>query len=226
MTAGTSSYECPFQTPASTSLRDLRDSETTRNLFGEPVSSQHHFAHLRLLEEHPEIGGKPSSAQGRLAHLYATWVDARQELISLSHHVHNVTRYLLSLSRILPGIRRSRRGIMLPVIVEDAYNHPLVPQNYPRLRSRAEPRSPSKTERAQYGLCLLGSPEYYRLRVIRLAGTIRWFDGNPHYDPPFDLIVYAFEACSDSCRRSPSYGCQHSLHVVHVPGWEGTLRMR
>ena len=72
---GTSSYECPFQTPASTSLRYLRDSGAIQKLVaglsladlislihttrrntkttGEPVSVQHHFIHLRHLGRRP-----------------------------------------------------------------------------------------------------------------------------------------------------------------------------
>jgi hypothetical protein len=37
--------------------------------------------------------------------------------------------------------------------------------------------------------------------AIRLAGTIRWFDGDSDHDPPFDLIVFTFEACFDSNRQ-------------------------
>jgi hypothetical protein len=33
---------------------------------------------------------------------------------------------------------------------------------------------------------------------IRLAGLIRWFDGDSTYNPPFDLIVSAFEECFDA----------------------------
>ena len=37
--------------------------------------------------------------------------------------------------------------------------------------------------------------------AIRLAGTIRWFDGDPDLDPPFDLFVSTLEACFDSTKR-------------------------
>jgi len=36
---------------------------------------------------------------------------------------------------------------------------------------------------------------------VRLAGTIRWFDGNSNHDPPYDSIVSTFEACFDSTKR-------------------------
>jgi len=34
--------------------------------------------------------------------------------------------------------------------------------------------------------------------AIRLAGTIRWFEGGTNVEPPYDLIVSTFEACFDS----------------------------
>ena len=37
--------------------------------------------------------------------------------------------------------------------------------------------------------------------AIRLAGSIRWFDGDPDHNPPLDLIVSTFEACFDSTKQ-------------------------
>ena len=37
--------------------------------------------------------------------------------------------------------------------------------------------------------------------AIRLAGSIRWFDGDPDHDPPFDLIISTFEACFNSTKQ-------------------------
>lgn len=37
--------------------------------------------------------------------------------------------------------------------------------------------------------------------AIRLASTIRWFDGDVDVDPPFDVIVSAFEACFDPAQK-------------------------
>jgi len=37
--------------------------------------------------------------------------------------------------------------------------------------------------------------------AIRLAGAIRWFDGDSDHNPPFDLIVSTFEACFDLTKR-------------------------
>ena len=58
---GTSSYECPFQTPASISLRYIGDSGITQNFFylARPC--------------HPETAGNPVPTQCRLARL--CWLD-------------------------------------------------------------------------------------------------------------------------------------------------------
>ena len=37
--------------------------------------------------------------------------------------------------------------------------------------------------------------------AIRLAGTIRWFDGDWKHNPPLDVIVSTFEACFDLAKR-------------------------
>ena len=36
---------------------------------------------------------------------------------------------------------------------------------------------------------------------VRLAGIIRWFDGDSNHDPPYDLIVSTFEAYFDSTKQ-------------------------
>ena len=37
--------------------------------------------------------------------------------------------------------------------------------------------------------------------AIRLAGTIRWFNGDPDHDPPYDSIISTFESCFDSTKK-------------------------
>jgi len=66
--AGTSSYECPFQTPASMALRNLRNSGTTRKL----------LASL--------------SPPNVISVIYATWRKTRQGFISTSRRIRDNTR--------------------------------------------------------------------------------------------------------------------------------------
>ena len=145
--AGTSSYECPFQTPASIGLRYLRDSETTRKL----------AASLSPPKVISLVG--------------AAWRSTRRRIVSASRHAYEIARYPfsseISLSRIRSGIRGTatkvghqidilllridrafgdtklglvqgfrgfRRAVLLPITTEDVHHQPLVPQNSPGLR--------------------------------------------------------------------------------------------
>ena len=103
--AGTSSYECPFQTPASTALREIRDSERTRKL-------------LSSLSPPNVINATRRNARRLLASLYlpntvsivyAIWMDVRQALVSAFHPSHNFMRPPssrgISLRGFLSGVR-------------------------------------------------------------------------------------------------------------------------
>ena len=217
--AGTSSYECPFQTPASKVLRYLRDSGTTRRLLARMA---------------------PSNA---ISLIYATWVNAQQRFISVSHHMRDTTRHLpswdISPSRIMPGIqsmatmvghqmiilllridrasrdakqtlvqriRSCRRARILPTTVGevDQQSGPL--RNCPRLLVRVRNVETLRKQNADNMRCVcwvlwnITDPEAID-SAIRLAGTIRWFDGDSNHDPPFDFIVSTFEACFDSTKQ-------------------------
>ena len=217
--AGTSSYECPFQTPASMALRHLRDSRTTQKL-------------LASLSP-PKV----------ISAIHATWTNTQQALVLASHHAYDLTRHPLtrqfSLSRIISGvhnmatevghqtiilllridralgntkqrlaqgIRRFRRAGLLPITVEDAHCQPLVPPNDPGLRVRVWNLEALRKQNMDNARCVcwtlrnITDPEAID-SAIRLAGTIQWFDGDFDIDPPFDLIVSVFEACFDSTRQ-------------------------
>ena len=217
--AGTSSYQCPFQTPASMALRHLRDSGTTRKLL---------------------VGLSPL---GIISLIYATWRISWHGLVSAYHRIHNIIRHPFSLeilpSRIMPvirdetrkighqtitfllqidrafrnakqrlvrGIRRFRRRGLLPSTTEDASQQSLIPQDIPRLRVcvwNVETLRKQNTDNARcvsWVLWNITDPEAID-SAIRLAGTIRWFDGDSDGDPPFDLIVSTFEACFDSAKQ-------------------------
>ena len=217
--AGTSSYQCPFQTPASIALRNLRDSGTTRKL----------LAGLSPL--------------GIISLIYVTWRISQQSLGFACHHIHGVTRHLFSLeispSRIVSGIRdeikkirhqtillllqidrafrNAKRGVvrgirkfgrrgLLPSTTEDASQQSLAPQNTSRLRVRVWNVEALRKQNTDHARCVswvlwnITDPEAID-SAIRLAGTIRWFDGDSDSDPPFDLIVSTFEACFDSAKQ-------------------------
>jgi len=217
--AGTSSYQCPFQTPASIALRRLRDSGTTRKL----------LASLSPL--------------GIISLIYVAFGISRQGLVFAYHHIHDVIRHLPSLemspSRIVSGIhdeirkigqqavvfllqidrafRNAKRGVvrgirrlgrrgLLPTTTEDASQQSLTSQNISRLRVRVWNVEALRKQNTDHARCVswvlwnITDPEAID-SAIRLAGTIRWFDGDSDSDPPFDLIVSTFEACFDSAKQ-------------------------
>ena len=107
--AGTWSYECPFQTPASTTLRHLRGSRTTQKvlaglsplkvislIYATRRNTQKLFASLLL----------PNAA----SLIYAAWVDTYQGFVSAVHHVHDIAWCPLSWEISLPRIASSIRS--------------------------------------------------------------------------------------------------------------------
>ena len=216
MVAGTSSHECPFQTPVSKTLRHLRVSKTTRK----------RFANL-----------PPTKA---VSFIYTAWGDTQQWLISLSRRVYNTLRHPsswgISPSRVISGvhsaatmvghettilllridrglgnakqrlvqaIRRFGRVGLLPMAVGDVHHQPLASRTGPGLLVRARNMETLRKLNADDTLCVswvlrnITDPEAID-SVIRLASTIRWFDGDSYLEPPFELIVSIFEACFDS----------------------------
>jgi hypothetical protein len=148
LAAGTSSYECPFQTPASVLLRRLGGGE------GLQIGRAFGFAKQRLAQ----------------------------------------------------GFRRSRRANLLPATVEDAQGQPPMTQNGPGLLVRVRNLEVLQKQNTRNARCVSGvlrnltDPKVIN-SAIRLAGTIRWFHGDPDHDPPFDSIVSAFEACFDATKQ-------------------------
>ena len=108
--------------------------------------------------------------------------------------------------KLVQGFRRCKRTLRLQITHKDADNwpHALQPQygllvpvrNIASLQKR-------NTDNARcvcWIICNITDPEAID-SAIRLAGTIRWFDGNVDVDPPFDLIVSTFEACFDPAKK-------------------------
>jgi len=240
--AGTSSYECPFQTPASIGLRHLRDSGTTRKLLARLTPSNVISLVYATRRSTRRLVARLSLPNVILL-TYATWMDARQGVVSASHFVCDTMRHPLSweisLSRIASRIhsistkvghqtiilllridrafgnakqrmaqeiRRFRRTVLLPLATEDANHQPRVHLEGPGLRVRVWNLEALRRQNGDNARCAcwvlrsITDPEAIDSDV-RLAGTIRWFDGNSNHDPPYDSIVSTFEACFDSTKQ-------------------------
>jgi len=105
--AGTSSYECPFQTPASIGLRCLRDSGMAQKLLA-GLSPPSVISLVYATRRNTRRLLVRLSLPNVVSLMYTTWMDARQGLVSASHFVYNTMRYQFSrevlLSRIMSGI--------------------------------------------------------------------------------------------------------------------------
>ena len=106
--AGTWSYECPFQTPASTGLRYLRDSGTARKLLASlsPSSAISLVHATRRNTSKLLVMLSPPSATSLV---YAIWMDVCQELVPASRRLYYTMRHPstwgISLRHIASGVR-------------------------------------------------------------------------------------------------------------------------
>ena len=146
--AGTSSYECPFQTPASTGLRYLRESATTRKTLATLSPPNLIRASRRNTRRLAEILSPPNLIRAswrntrRLAEIlslpsatsliYAAQMDVLRGFISVLHRVYDMMRYPfsgeISLSRIISGIHNTatkvgRRTIILLRRIDRAFGN-------------------------------------------------------------------------------------------------------
>ena len=255
--AGTWSYECPFQTPASMALRYLRGSRTTRELSANLSLSKvvsliyATWRNTRKLLVSLAYATRKNtrkllaslSLPNATSLIYAAWIDTLQGLVLSSQHLHDIARYPLSWEispchimsgihstatkvghqtiilllridrgfrnvkqRLVQPIRRFRRTSLLPVTFEDVRRQPLTPQNDLGLRLHVWNFESIRRQNADNARCVcwvlrnITDPEAID-SAIRLAGIIRWFDGDVNHDPPFDFIVSMFKACFDSTKQ-------------------------
>jgi hypothetical protein len=213
--AGTSSYECPFQTPASTTLRALRRDKATQRLLAS-VSPLSVISFVYIAWRNGRQGF-PS----RYRRIRDAVTDPQSWGIFLSTISGIATNFrhqtIILLLRVDQGfgnakqglvqwIRRCKHIILLPIAHEGANNrlHALRPRDglLIPVRNIADLRKWN----ADNARCVcwiirnITDPEAIE-SAIRLAGTIRWFDGDVDVDPPFEFIVSIFEACFDSARK-------------------------
>jgi hypothetical protein len=250
--AGTSSYECPFQTPASTGLRYLKDSKTTWKLLASlsplnviflvyttwKITQRVLVSFIRstatqigyqtiitLLRIDRAIGNaKQRLSQGiqifrRTGLARAAPQDAGRSPPRIRSGIrraatkvgHQTIILLFRVDRAVGKVKQRlargfRRAQLLPTTIEDAQHQPLVPQKGLGLLVRVRNLGVLREQNTDNARCVcwvlrnITDPEAID-SDIRLAGLIRWFDGDSTYNPPFDLIVSAFEECFDAAKQ-------------------------
>jgi hypothetical protein len=226
--AGASSYECPFQTPASIALRHLIDSKTGQKLLASLARKVGYKTIVLLLRANQAFGntkqrlvqgirrfrraGLPRITIQDARHLLSRIRDGIRSMAMKAGHqtitlLHNINQALGNAKqRLVQGIQTSRRTSPLPVTIEDGHRQPVAPQRGLGLLVRVRNLEALRSQNASNAHCVswvlrnITDPEAID-SAIRLAGTIRWFNGDPDHDPPFDLIVSTFEACFDSTKQ-------------------------
>ena len=196
--AGTSSYECPFQTPASTALRHVKDDILSPPKINSFISATRKSARILL--------ALPSFT----SLIYASWMDVRElwrnlgdETIILLFRIDGSVRD--AVERITQEIRSIRRGGILP-ITSDPNHQQMPPRSGPRFLVRVRNLEALRRQNTGDARCVswvlrnITDPEAID-SAIRLAGTIRWFNGGPTDNPPYNSIVSIFETCFDSTKQ-------------------------
>ena len=118
--AGTSSYECPFQTPVSIGLRHLRDSGAARELLASlSLSNVISLMYATWRNTRRLLARLPLPNVVSL--MYTTWIDARQGLVSASHFIYDTMQspfsWEVSLSRIVSGIHSMSMKVGHQIII-------------------------------------------------------------------------------------------------------------
>jgi hypothetical protein len=205
--AGTSSYECPFQTPASIGLRYLRDNMLA-NLSSPNFASLIHITWKntrRASRRVYDITRSQSSWEISPSHI-------RSSIHITARKVgHQTIILLLQIDRAFGNAKqrlaqRFKRAGFLPTTTQDTHRQPIAPRKGPGLLIRVRNLESIRKQNAANARCVswvlrnIADPEAID-SAVRLAGIIRWFDGDSAHDPPFDLIVSTFEACFDSTKQ-------------------------
>jgi hypothetical protein len=247
--AGTSSYECPFQTPVSIGLRHLRDSETTwkvlASLFPHRVVSVAHTIWrntrqvlvLAIRSTVTKVGHQTIIVLLRIDRVFGnakqrlvqgiqrfrctglpptTAQDSRRPLSRIRSGIRSMAtkvghQTIILLLQVDHAFRNTKQRLvqgfwpahLLPTTVEDMHGQPPVTQNSRGLLvcvrnlGFLRRRNTDNARCVSWVLRNITDPEAIDSDIC-LAGTIRWFDGGSNHDPPFDLIVSAFEECFDA----------------------------
>jgi hypothetical protein len=215
--AGTSSYNCPFQTPASRSLRSLW---TKVGPHLTPTS-------LLIITALNNLGEAFQCHTFRIA-IHLPYIDIRRYFRSPLERVQlRIPRIWLCLPRTGLNIRRGLRHPPLPTIQENSrlVNSQevcawLTPKDLATIRTT----STNDARCVSWILRNITDPEALDA-AIRLAGTIRWFEHGTDAEPPYDLIVSIFQTCFDSNHKMYSGSRDRAYYSGRAILWIYALAM-
>ena len=178
--AGTRSYECPFQTPASVALR-------------RPEESGAGNARHRTVTPCYKRFGNAIQTMDQGLRRFTRWVAPSTSTEGGDHEL---------------GVLHGGQGLQVPeqdppAPTAGVDHEPVALPNGQGLLVPAGNTKAIRRRNMDNAGCIcwilrnLTDPEALDA-AIRLAGTIRWFDGDSDHYPQFDVIVSAFETCFDS----------------------------
>ena len=209
--AGTSSYECPFQTPASLALRALGVHRT----FGRVVSSlpllrvRRHLRNFGRNLEYLYFRTRASASKIRMAifrtfHRYAVLTHTTRELAVLPHQM------------LLP------HNLVTPVYTSQLWNlGPILKEQnlfLPRRTNRADARC------INWILNRITDPEAID-SALRLACTIRWYDdgvdSQPSYEDLNSVLIgcFGFDGKVHPGMRNRAYDSARVIGRLYVLAW-------
>jgi hypothetical protein len=188
--AGTSSYDCPFQTPASGTLRSL----------WAKIGPYLTPASLPIIIVLRNLGEIVQCHMFRIA-IRLPHIDIRRHFRSLLERVQlGILHIGLGLPRTGLNIRRGLRHLSLPTIrgnPRSTDSQEVVPWLTSKDLATIQMTSANDARCVSWILWNITDPEALDA-AIRLAGTIRWFEDGSDVEPPYDLVVSTFQTCFDS----------------------------
>ena len=209
--AGASSYECPFQTPASLALRALGVHRT----FGRLKSSLPSLGIRRRLRGLGRMvgylyfatrarAGRTKAIVSKVLHQYSVLPSATRQLAILPHGMH------------LPGQSAA------PLYTSNSWNigPVLKEQNlvFPRRTNRADARC------INWILYRITDPDAINA-ALRLACTIRWYDDGVDSQPSYEELNSVFFGCFGfdgrvhPGMRNRAYDCARVIGRLFVLAW-------
>ena len=206
--AGTSSYECPFQTPPSTTLRSLWVRTKPRLIPAVlPI-----IITLRGL--------------GEIVQCHILRIMIHLPRVNFRHHFRTLSKKIRpKILRIaVSKIRRSFCHLSLPLIQENpclTTSQKVAPWLTPKDLATIRMAGANDVRCVSWILRSITDPEALDT-AIRLAGTVRWFEGEIDIEPLYGLIVSTFDACFDSNRkvypgsRDRAYNSGQAILWIHT----------